>query len=561
MDEYFGEADSRFLQELLSCRADKTLWHFASRWVDDPRPWARTQLLAYVDDGCDRPCHRGLIKQLVRLAEKRNDDELMAHLLVAFDRYIQWGLKTYRRYDWASRSMVTTERPVRANQEPARYRRPKPYYESYKPTTGDTFSIYTRQYLQRRALRYFRRIGFSDIERFRNAVFRILPLYQNEHLPSPVQLMAAWGLVHLLYHGSDVIDRRSRGVVVAPDRTLAELEFAPMHEAAYKSDCFDQFLSLAGEARAHVVRTFALTMLRRHYATELERLDIAALRPLLRSQDPDVQTFAAQQLEHVQGLQALPIRDWLELLEMNNDEALPILVQQVEKHVSPDRLDLQQCVSLACAKPASVAALGVQWAKTKKVDSEAELETALSLREARVESAREEAVTWLLGLIRDVKLGKSTHLRELIDARYADVRAQALTALVEEERFRTDLLTLWLAMAESPYSDVRSLLLAHLNEVAGSFGKYELRHLWATALLAVHRGGRDKRRVLRQIADRLIEKPAEANAVVPLLGFALRSVREAERRPALAAVARAAFAREVVREAVVRHLPELELGA
>jgi hypothetical protein len=86
-----------------------------------------------------------------------------------------------------------------------------------------------------------------------------------------------------------------------------------------------------------------------------------------------------------------------------------------------------------------------------------------------------------------------------------------------------------------------------------------LRHLWVTTLLAVHRGSRDKRAVIEQIADRIIERPAEAEALLPLLGVALRSVREPERRAALAALARAAFERPALRMAISAKLPELKL--
>ena len=75
------------------------------------------------------------------------------------------------------------------------------------------------------------------------------------------------------------------------------------------------------------------------------------------------------------------------------------------------------------------------------------------------------------------------------------------------------------------------------------------------------RASADGRRVAEGIAERLIERPSEADAVMPLVGVALRSVREAERRPAIAAIARAAFAKASVRDAVTKHLPELELAS
>jgi hypothetical protein len=118
---------------------------------------------------------------------------------------------------------------------------------------------------------------------------------------------------------------------------------------------------------------------------------------------------------------------------------------------------------------------------------------------------------------------------------------------------------LWGALFESPYEDVRSFLIAHLTARQTAYAPETLRHLWVTALLAVHRGSRDKKAVIDQIAGRIIEKPAEAEALLPLLGVALRSVREPERRAALAALARAAFEQPALRTAISAKLPELKL--
>ena len=85
--------------------------------------------------------------------------------------------------------------------------------------------------------------------------------------------------------------------------------------------------------------------------------------------------------------------------------------------------------------------------------------------------------------------------------------------------------------------------------------------MWATTLLAVHRGGRAKRAALNQIADRIMRAvQAEAEALLPLLAIALRSVRAPEQRTALAAVARAAIREPALRGAVARALPELKLS-
>jgi len=92
-----------------------------------------------------------------------------------------------------------------------------------------------------------------------------------------------------------------------------------------------------------------------------------------------------------------------------------------------------------------------------------------------------------------------------------------------------------------------------------ALGPATLERIWATTILAVHRGSKQKRTALTQIAARIVEHPNEAEPLVGLLGYALRSVRPPERRAALAAVSRAAFQAPALRSAIGRKLPELSL--
>jgi hypothetical protein len=99
----------------------------------------------------------------------------------------------------------------------------------------------------------------------------------------------------------------------------------------------------------------------------------------------------------------------------------------------------------------------------------------------------------------------------------------------------------------------------HLERWQEAVAPSTVRQLWATALLGIHRGGRVKQQVVTQVARRVAAKPEEADALIPLLGIALRSVRAPERRAGLAAVARAAYTTPALREALARQLPELHL--
>src|SRR5207253_7084321 len=109
-----------------------------------------------------------------------------------------------------------------------------------------------------------------------------------------------------------------------------------------------------------------------------------------------------------------------------------------------------------------------------------------------------------------------------------------------------DQVDLWQKLLESPYDDVRLLLIAELEDrvtgretaLSGSapLDATQLRLLWATVLLNIHRGSRAKPIALAQLARRLEQKPEEAGVLLPILAVALRSIRGPEWRAGLAAV-------------------------
>jgi hypothetical protein len=150
------------------------------------------------------------------------------------------------------------------------------------------------------------------------------------------------------------------------------------------------------------------------------------------------------------------------------------------------------------------------------------------------------------------------HLRELLDSPFADVRARAMRRMEQDPRF-SDSALLWRALGENPHDDARAFLVKHLDRRLAALDAASLQHVWATTLLAVHRGSRAKPAAARQVAERIARHPAEADALLPLLGHALRSVRAPERLAAVAALSRAAFEAPPLQEAITRHLPELKL--
>jgi hypothetical protein len=173
---------------------------------------------------------------------------------------------------------------------------------------------------------------------------------------------------------------------------------------------------------------------------------------------------------------------------------------------------------------------------------------------------REAGSAWIAEILAKAPFATPEHVRDLLDARFPEPRAAAFGLIEKEERFREST-TLWAALSESPYDDARALLVKHLKEREKAFGPETLRQVWATTLLAVHPGGRAKRAALGQIAARVARRPDEAEALLPLLAVALRSVRAPERRAALAAIARAALREPRLQAALARVIPEIKISA
>ncbi|MEZ4300021.1 MAG: hypothetical protein R3B70_34045 [Polyangiaceae bacterium] len=547
LDEHFAAGDPRFVDEVLASTAGKKLKSLAERWFSDARPVAREGLLRYIDDGCDRPHHRPLVKALFKKAEAAGDDELMAHFMVAFDRFVRRTIRTVNRWDRTERRAV-----------PATQILPDATHWAAARTELDPrFSLRTRRYLQRRAFRYFRKLGSKDLARYGRAIRLALTLYRDEHLDSPQKLLDSWGLLHALYGHSHVLSRAPRGIVLARGRALSELQPAPIHPGAWR-DALGDIVTLLKKAKSRTARAFALGLLQSEYASSLHKLPILRLRALLLSPHEEVQIFAADLLKNARDIHLLPITDWLELLTVESPAALDTVCELFAKHVSPARLSLADCVALGCQRPAPIAELGLAWARKKKLTTEADLVTLLAFSKAECARVRAEAAEWVTRELSNSLATKPEHVRDLIDSKHSDVRGAALGLLTGDARFR-DAPLLWSALCESPYDDVRTFLVRHV-ELRGSAAKPgSMRAVWAAVLLGIQRGSRTKRWALSQVARAVAREPEKADDLLPLLGIALRSVRPPERRAAVAAVAAAASRAPALLEAIARKLPEVRI--
>jgi hypothetical protein len=630
LEEMLERGDPAFALALRSFHDAEVLASFAARWFKDSRAASRRLLLDYLDQPPNAFRHEPLVKRLFKQAESAGDDELMARFLVLFDRSIRREEHRRRHYEfrtlktaaeaqallaaWQSMGFdhvgswqdgqgrvhvhgVWSE-PILRSQPGTEMPRDRPKYRS--PRTGERlsdletdrafwlrksldgealparirerverlrlFSSATRQYLRRRAWRYFRRLGRNDPGRYVRAVAQALARYRDEDVPDGLALIDNWGLIHILFHRSPVLVARPAGWVPAEGRTLSELTPAPIYEPLWEQEpraIVDVLLA----ARCRPVRQWAIAMIRRHEAARAT-IRLEELLDLLGRDDPDVVALAAEWLREAKGLDAVDAGRWLALVETVNPAALAVIAELMRRHVDARELTLEQIVCLAASRPVPLARLGLEWLQTTELHDEAGCRTVLSLAEAECASVRPEIARFVCGRLAAWSRFEPDWMLELMDSRHADVRTEAIAWFRGEPR-ACENVALWRRLLESPYDDVRVALVADLeSRVKGrdmdrlaslELDPEALRLLWASVLLSIHRGSRAKPTVVRQLVRRIERRPEETASLLPLLAVALRSSRGPERRAGLAGIAGLVARRAEAAALVSASFPELKL--
>lgn len=174
--------------------------------------------------------------------------------------------------------------------------------------------------------------------------------------------------------------------------------------------------------------------------------------------------------------------------------------------------------------------------------------------------------TWALGHFASA----GTYHRDLVqwffDSPTREVRDGAWAWLSPETAAWTDPV-LWSRMLETPWDDLRLKLIDALERRAAAKpapfprpAAGDLAIVWCTVLAGVHRGGRQKLKAIRQIAEAIERHPDKFDDLLPVLAVAVRSVRRPEMREALAAVATLAERDAALAGRIAAALPELTLG-
>ena len=593
LEEYLSRADDRFLAALRNFHDPKKLVSVVDRWKRDHRPWARQQIFDYLDQPLNTLGHEVVVKRLFKHAEERNDDELMAAFAVAFDRLVRRVRKKQYHYDWRTRASWEEERLVvprnalphvdaksRITQNPKTLE--KIIVGRKVPKNGLLFSYHTRYHLRRRAWRYFRRKGDQKPAEYCAAVAQMLRRYTDEMVASGESLIDSWSLMHACFFGSDVLRITASKIDVRADRSLAEMDAAPDFPHLWREKRATRVLvGLLSTAQSRAVRVWAMQLLRRDHVDNFADFTAEELLPLLDHEDGEVQTFAAEMLERSTTLGKLELATWLRLLETRNIAALEIIARLMEQHVQPDRLTLEQMVDIAIAAPVPVARLGLRFLQSRRIESPADRATISRLSNAKSAGVAGEITTWALSIlgapdvydVDTVSRFFDSLLRPARDAAWSWLvgatlaspsagRNEGDTSVAPTRSRGYDDPALWSRLIETPYDDLRFHVVKELERRTTLPGTSitQIAVVWTTVLLNIHRGGRAKLAALKQISRAIVEDPARAEPLLPVLAVAIRSVRLPEVRTGLSAVVAAVEMHPPLADAVARYLPEMELA-
>jgi hypothetical protein len=579
VDESFAAEDDQFVNRVRGVMAPKYLAALADRWKKDPRPWAQRQIFAYLALPLDRPGHHPLVKRLFKQAEASRDDELMAAFLVAFDRLVRRRRRMrshfhFQTRQWSQEEVLFTPRDqILASAKGREAINPRTGERIYLPGRlrvplhGRLFSYRTRGYLRRRACRYFRRMGFQRPSEYPRAVAEALALYRDADVATGENILDNWSLLNIAFRRSPVLRFTRTRVELADGRSLGELAAAPRFEDLWKQPgSAAVLLKLLKQADSRLVRVWTIQLLKRSHAVTMEAITANELLALLDHADQEVQQFGAGLLETLSGVDSWPITTWLELLQTRSVTALATICQAMSQRVAPERLNLEHCVTMACARATPVARLGLSWLVGRPVTSGQDRATIARLAGAECAAVGAEAATYALSILGSPSEYRMEEVCPFFDSPSAEVRRGAWGWLTPQSPGYDDA-ALWSRLLEAPYDDVRLRLVEELNKRTRESGgppalkRQDFSLLWTTVLLNVHRGGRAKLRALRQISEAIARQPDRADRLVPVLAVAIRSVRPPEARAGLAAILTAVSTRPELEPTLARCIPELRLSA
>ncbi len=569
IEECYASADQRFVELMRGLHDSNSLAALTNRWLADPRPWAWEQIFRYLAEPFDQPGHAVVVKRLFHHAEKTGDAELMGAFLTAFDCLVRRVRRQVPKWDRASRSMYQEEklhtlhnsfRSDRNYRDPVTGKK-KSVALPVRPTDR-LFHYRTRYYLQRRAWRFFRRLGFQKPEAYVPAVAAALARYRDADFRKGENYLDSWGFMHACFATHPAVEFSSYRAGFRDGSGLADLSPAPAFPNLwFSAGGLTAAVDLTVKSESRAVRTWAVKLIALPAMSMATTIGFADLRRLLFAEDPDIATAAVTLLEKAAGLPQWTVSQWLDLLEAPADIVADRAAKLMELHVHPDRLDAAACLELACARPVAVARLGFRFLKEKSLTDEQKRQLLPKAAAARCPVLAPELTVWCLDQLAAVpgEYDRSA-LTGFFDSTNEATRPAAWDWLAAHQTFPAwDDPILWSRLSETPYDDLRLRLvdtLARRAVLPGSTAT-DLAPLWTSVLLGVHRGSRQKGKATQQIAQAIRQNPTLTETLLPVLAAAVRSLRPPEHRAGLAAVA-SLMDGVTLTDAIQRHLPEVQ---
>jgi hypothetical protein len=227
-------------------------------------------------------------------------------------------------------------------------------------------------------------------------------------------------------------------------------------------------------------------------------------------------------------------------------------------HVNGERLTTAQCVAIATREPSPVARLGWELLQARSYGSAQEREPLAGLADANCAAVARAVARWALGVL-GLQDGVDPVSR-FFDSPQREVREGAWEWFAGDAQAQENT-ELWGRFLETPYDELRLRVVEGLEKRnRESAGVDLLAWLWTGVLLSIHRGGKQKRIAVKQIAQSLVQRPGDAEKLMPVLGAVVRSVRPTEARPALAALVELLTRWPELEEMAKRLLPELAIS-
>ena len=563
LEECFAAADDRFLDEWICFSAPEFLARFLERWLSDPRPWARAQLIRYFQRDLNFPGHEVVVKRLCKHFYAAGDHELLAHIMVACDRFVRRVRITHSRRNRESREIVHEEKlfakPIKSIQNKID-RSAILLPDRPNKTANRLFSHRTRNHLRRKVWRYFRRLSYRDAEAYLSAMTTAIIHYRDDDFSAGENIIDNWSLMHVCYFHSDMLRFGASHTNLQFGCALAELSAAPYQPVLWqRPNAAEHLLQIVTTAESALARVWAIELLRRGHGNSTQHIDTMLLMRLLSHTDLRVRQFATDLFRQHQGLANLPVTTWLELLDRCDHDLLPLICAAIKKHLSAAGMDTRQLVQLTSVRPVAVSEFGFDLLTTRHGERPLSVAELVSLSRVECEALAGEITTWALTVL-DSDLYQTDNVIEFFDAPSYAMRSASMDWLEQPATRGHNDSALWARLVETPFDDVRLRAVECLHRRTGLPGTETdaLAPIWCAVILGVHRGGRTKLKAIAQLQTAILNSPARAAELIPVLTVAIRSLRIPERRSALAAVASIVAHNADLQADIQRLLPELQ---